>query len=758
MQFRPSGSRTDIKVYTEQIASSKKISSTSSEERAVGTLDVLYIHDMQHDHGNSEKSASEAIKGSKANYGEINLSKLKGNSAEEKLKYLEETLRKLREEGKLTKNTDVIFACKPVADGKFEIESGNSRKAISVDRLIKTVRGVSTTRHASGLPVFEGTIHLFGYDEQDFLNEASRLNAGNTLLHANGKFNWDYKHENIVKKIIESNKNIRESRIDLNPEQKTMKMRDALQNHLGHPILRMAGRNIKMKYPRDEDGVWSKLHRDAIKRHESPVDMLISCVERGAAEKTEYRLRHGGLGEKIRKAIKDGSLDSYSKTRLLISIVSSKNDQKKKLDLLRECGIKFNSRELKHVKMLQSAVFKNRDSIEPEVIEFLENTLKLETVSKNSLAGFLYRKIAHGMTDGLGGILTAVRDRLKNIPRDQIFDLVEAALSSSSPLDMLEKLVDAGLRIQDLNDGEKEMVVALLNEIKDLSEESAIVDYFEKNNVKLDAITDDAYACHEIFSKNPEKQKKGERQLRQWINDALVNGGDSVRHIALVINNAWRKAYLNPPDFSALKVLLDAGWDPSQTIPYCTFNMFHIACSRERLNINFLEFLLKHAKKIDNIDFLAKQKGEEVSPLHLLAKNMINQEVALQAAELLIKAGADVNIVNSRGNAPIHVAAVIHNNKMLELLLKNHADVDKQNDMDETPLIAAVLSADETPSQSFNKKNFNVAVRTLLTNYANLDLADSLAMKAQDYIQIMSDYKNVNLEFLQQTLLGIAPR
>ena len=248
MQFRPSSSRTEIKVYTERIKPSKNISGASYEERAIKTLDVLYIHDMQNDDGNSEKSASEVIKRSKANYGEINLSKLRGNSAEEKMSYLEEALSKLREEGKLTNSTDVIFACKPAANGKFEIENGSSKKQISIDRVIKTVRGVADTRHASGLSAFEGTIHLFGFDQTDFSDLAKRASAGNVLLHANGKFNWDYKHENIVGKIIESSGNIRASQIDLNPEQRTRKMRDVLQMYLGHPILRLSGNKIKIKY------------------------------------------------------------------------------------------------------------------------------------------------------------------------------------------------------------------------------------------------------------------------------------------------------------------------------------------------------------------------------------------------------------------------------------------------------------------------------------------------------------------------------
>lgn len=62
--------------------------------------------------------------------------------------------------------------------------------------------------------------------------------------------------------------------------------------------------------------------------------------------------------------------------------------------------------------------------------------------------------------------------------------------------------------------------------------------------------------------------------------------------------------------------------------------------------------------------------------------------------ELLIKNGADVNLANKRGNTPLHLAVSSGQIKMTELLLKHGAQISKSNHYEETPFDLAMKLKD----------------------------------------------------------------
>lgn len=60
--------------------------------------------------------------------------------------------------------------------------------------------------------------------------------------------------------------------------------------------------------------------------------------------------------------------------------------------------------------------------------------------------------------------------------------------------------------------------------------------------------------------------------------------------------------------------------------------------------------------------------------------------------EILVKAGADINLKNKRGRTPLHTAAARNNRKAVHTLLKNQAKVDLQDNDGNTALHLAALN------------------------------------------------------------------
>lgn len=94
----------------------------------------------------------------------------------------------------------------------------------------------------------------------------------------------------------------------------------------------------------------------------------------------------------------------------------------------------------------------------------------------------------------------------------------------------------------------------------------------------------------------------------------------------------------------------------------------------------------------------------------------------LSWSRFLLSRGANPNVRDGQGNAPLHVAALLGFQEGAELLINNRAQVNLPNNSGETPLIIAV------------QQRNTALVRLLLTNGADAKLADRIAGKtARDY-------------------------
>lgn len=98
-----------------------------------------------------------------------------------------------------------------------------------------------------------------------------------------------------------------------------------------------------------------------------------------------------------------------------------------------------------------------------------------------------------------------------------------------------------------------------------------------------------------------------------------------------------------------------------------------------------------------HVEFLGNEinspntKGEfDSTLLHLAA-----YQGDLEACELLVKYGADVNAKGNLDNTPLHDAALSNNEIIIEFLLANGAKKSIENELGQTPLKVAIIGKKE---------------------------------------------------------------
>ncbi len=75
----------------------------------------------------------------------------------------------------------------------------------------------------------------------------------------------------------------------------------------------------------------------------------------------------------------------------------------------------------------------------------------------------------------------------------------------------------------------------------------------------------------------------------------------------------------------------------------------------------------------------------------------------------LVKAGADVNAtINDNDSTALHVAVMLDQAEMVEILLDANADIDAATDLGVTPLLAAVTFKQEDIAELLIKRGANV--------------------------------------------------
>ncbi|MFK7852817.1 MAG: ankyrin repeat domain-containing protein [Granulosicoccus sp.] len=147
--------------------------------------------------------------------------------------------------------------------------------------------------------------------------------------------------------------------------------------------------------------------------------------------------------------------------------------------------------------------------------------------------------------------------------------------------------------------------------------------------------------------------------------------------------------------------LLDAGADINES-DYFVGGPLFIAAGRPDTEV--VRVLLERGADPD----LVGESGDN-TPLHQAAIAGINDNI-----ELLIKASANMENLNARGDSALHLASADGNLSAMKLLMNAGADIDAVNDVNQT-----------TPIQAATLNGQIEAVRYLVTNGAGLDVKDA---------------------------------
>lgn len=109
---------------------------------------------------------------------------------------------------------------------------------------------------------------------------------------------------------------------------------------------------------------------------------------------------------------------------------------------------------------------------------------------------------------------------------------------------------------------------------------------------------------------------------------------------------------------------------------------------------------------------------EGATPLHLLVA--ISRRDVTNLGDLLIKAGADVNVRDNEENTPLHWALGVHgkvnfmdggNSKAVSYLLRKGAKIDTRNSQGLSPITLALRHSDEMFLKAFQEAGFKPSLR-----------------------------------------------
>ncbi|XP_051169281.1 ankyrin-2-like [Leptopilina boulardi] len=135
----------------------------------------------------------------------------------------------------------------------------------------------------------------------------------------------------------------------------------------------------------------------------------------------------------------------------------------------------------------------------------------------------------------------------------------------------------------------------------------------------------------------------------------------------------------------------------------------------------------------------------------------------IQLVDILLKNGADVNIVNEDGKTPLYVATKLNNIQLVEILLKNGADVNIANHLGETALYVATEENNiqlvdillKNGAKLNGQDNFRKSIRRAAVNN-NIELIKILFKHGAKVYQLDKAYEGRTDKESSMTALHIA--
>lgn len=156
-----------------------------------------------------------------------------------------------------------------------------------------------------------------------------------------------------------------------------------------------------------------------------------------------------------------------------------------------------------------------------------------------------------------------------------------------------------------------------------------------------------------------------------------------------------------------------------------------------KVNLHGAAFLLdakKIAEAIDSGISINSTTTRGFTALHIVSEYgrmwISEKDKSAEAAEMLIRRGADVNFRALGGDTPLHVAVIFKNFKVAKLLLENNADPNIQNKLGNTPLHVANMVFSEM-DDAF-KEDF---IGLLLANRADQGIKNNAGKSSLDLMQ-----------------------
>ena len=144
------------------------------------------------------------------------------------------------------------------------------------------------------------------------------------------------------------------------------------------------------------------------------------------------------------------------------------------------------------------------------------------------------------------------------------------------------------------------------------------------------------------------------------------------------------------------------------------FGLTPLHCASIWNRENMVEMLIKHGANVNVV-------GEEIGlSLHIAAA--VGRE---KIVEMLIRHGADVNAINSKGETSLHCAAYNGHVEIVEMLIKHGANVNAVNNDEETPLHNAVNTYVGTLLYEDSFRGHAETVEMLIIHGANINAVDN---------------------------------